>query len=117
MFGVFLAQKLCGKPLTIVGDGTQTRDFTYVFDGVNSFMAATHSDCRNEISNVAAGRPTSMNRIAELLGGERVFIPKRPGEPDITHADLSKITRDLRWEPKISIEEGVGNLLKNSDDF
>ncbi|MFA7254788.1 MAG: SDR family oxidoreductase [Candidatus Omnitrophota bacterium] len=117
VFGVFLAQKLHGKPLTIVGDGTQTRDFTYVTDVVSAFIAAAQSDVRNEIFNVASSRPTSVNRIAELLGGEKVFIPKRPGEPDITHADITRISQRLNWVPKVAIEEGVRNLLAHIDDF
>lgn len=117
VFGVFLAQKLHGKPLTIVGDGTQTRDFTYVADVVSAFVAAAKSNLKNEIFNVASSRPTSVNRIAELLGGEKVFIPKRPGEPDITHADISRIAQKLNWSPKVPIEEGVRNLLVHIDDF
>ena len=117
VFGVFLAQKLNGKPFTIVGDGTQTRDFTYVTDVVSAFLAAAQSDLKNEIFNVASSRPTSVNRIAELLGGEKIFIPKRPGEPDITHADIARITRSLKWAPKVPIEEGVKNLLAHIDDF
>lgn len=117
VFGVFLAQKLNGKPFTVVGDGTQTRDFTYVTDVVSAFIAAARSDLRNEIFNVASGRPATVNRIAELLGGEKIFIPKRPGEPEITHADISRITRTLLWAPQVSIEEGVRNLLVHIDDF
>lgn len=117
VFGVFLAQKLHGKPLTIVGDGTQTRDFTFVTDVVSAFVAAAKSGLKNEIFNVASGHPASVNRIAELLGGEKVFIPKRPGEPDVTHADTTRITQMLNWSAKVSIEEGVKNLLVHIDDF
>ncbi len=115
VFGIFLAQKLAGKPFTVVGDGTQTRDFTFVTDVVNACLAAAQSDISGEIMNVASSMPVSVNRLVELLGGEAVYIPKRPGEPDCTHADTEKIKRLLRWEPKISIEEGVGILLDNID--
>lgn len=117
VFGVFLAQKLHGKPFTIVGKGTQTRDFIYVTDVAKAFLAAGRSKVKNEIFNVGSGRPVSVNRIAELLKGESVFIPKRPGEPDITHADITKIRRNLGWEPAISIEEGIAKLLERIQDF
>ncbi|MBI3723928.1 SDR family oxidoreductase, partial [bacterium] len=97
VFGVFLAQKLAGKPFTVVGDGTQTRDFTFVSDVVAAFVAAAKSGKRGEIYNVGSGRTVSVNRLVELLGGERVHIPKRPGEPDCTFADIRKIRQSLAW--------------------
>ena len=114
-FGVFLAQKLSEKPFTVVGDGTQTRDFTYVTDVADAFYTAAKSNVCNEIMNVGSGNTYSVNKIVDLLGGEKVYIPKRPGEPDCTFADISKIRKLLNWEPKVSIEEGVNNLLRNID--
>ena len=111
VFGVFLAQKLAGKPFTIVGDGSQTRDFTYVSDVVNALHVAAKSEKEGEVYNVGSGNTVSVNRIADLIGGPRVYIPKRPGEPDCTFADISKIQEDLAWSPIVSIEEGVSNLL------
>ncbi len=115
VFGVFLAQKLKNRPFTVVGDGSQTRDFTFVSDVVEACVAAAQSDFRNEIFNVGSGRPVSVNRLVELLGGEVVYVPKRPGEPDCTHADVSKIRKALNWNAKVSIEEGVKILLENID--
>ena len=115
VFGVFLAQKLAGKPFTIVGDGTQTRDFTSVKDVVRAIYMSLLSDCQGEIFNVGSGSCISINRIAELLKGPTINIPKRPGEPDCTFADISKIQTRLNWEPAISIEEGVQELLENID--
>ncbi|MGQ2851418.1 SDR family oxidoreductase, partial [Leptospira interrogans] len=115
VFGVFLAQKLAGKPFTVVGDGKQTRDFTYVRDVVEAVFAAAQSDKVGEIYNVGSGATISVNRIVELLKGEVTYIPKRPGEPDSTFADIAKIKKDLKWFPKISIETGIGELLKNID--
>ena len=114
-FGVFLAQKLAGKPFTVVGDGTQTRDFTYVTDVADAFYTAAKSDVCDEIMNVGSGNTYSVNKIVNLLGGEKVYIPKRPGEPDCTFADITKIRKLLNWEPKVSIEEGVNNILENID--
>ncbi|MEW6573288.1 MAG: SDR family oxidoreductase [Bacillota bacterium] len=115
VFGVFLAQKLAGKPFTVVGDGTQTRDFTYVTDVVDAFVKAADSGIANEVFNVGSGNTYSVNHLVELLGGDVVHIPKRPGEPDCTFADTTKIKRCLGWEPKVSFEEGVALLLEDID--
>jgi UDP-glucose 4-epimerase len=115
VFGVFLAQKLAGKPFTIVGDGTQTRDFTYVGDTVRAYAMAAESDLCGEIMNIGSGNTYSVNRLCELLGGEITYIPKRPGEPDCTFADTSKITRLLGWKPEVSFEDGVQIMLDNID--
>ena len=115
VFGVFLAQKLAGKPFTVVGDGTQTRDFTYVTDVVDAFVKAAESDKRGEIYNVGSGGTYSVNCLVELLGGKAIHIPKRPGEPECTFADINKIRRDLEWAPKISFDVGVKQMLSNID--
>ena len=79
VFGVFLAQKLAGKPFTVVGDGTQRRDFLYVTDVARAFFLAATSDRTNEVYNVGAGDPQPVNRLVELLGGRKVVrLPKRP---------------------------------------
>ncbi len=117
MFGVFLAQKLAGAPLTIVGEGTQTRDFTHVSDVVEAFILAARSPRRGEVFNVGTGRPASVARVAELLGGARVHIPKRPGEPDRTHAAVERIAQALGWRAKVDIEAGVRDLLDHIEDW
>lgn len=113
VFGVFLRQKLAGKPFTVVGDGTQTRDFLYVSDVAAAFLAAAQTPRSGEAYNVGAGKPQSVNRLVELLGGEATYIPKRPGEPDCTWADIGKIRRELGWEPQVSFEEGVARVAAN----
>ena len=115
VFGVFLAQKLANKPYTVVGDGNQTRDFTYVTDIVEALVVSALSSKSNKIYNIGSDKTISINKIVELLGGEKVYIPKRPGEPDCTYADISKIKNELDWHPTISIEEGVEKILKNID--
>ncbi|MBM3556469.1 MAG: NAD-dependent epimerase/dehydratase family protein [Alphaproteobacteria bacterium] len=117
VFGVFLRQKLAGKPFTVVGDGTQRRDFLYVTDVARAFLAAAETAKVGELWNLGAGNPQSVNHLIELLGGERVHIPKRPGEPDVTHADIGKITRDLGWRPLLSFEEGVAKVLARIEDW
>lgn len=111
VFGVFLAQKLAGKPYTIVGDGTQTRDFTFVTDVAEAFDLAAQSDLVGEVMNIGSGNTYSVNRLVELLGGPVTHIPKRPGEPDCTFADISRIRSLLGWQPRTGLEDGVAAMM------
>jgi UDP-glucose 4-epimerase len=116
VFGVFLAQLLAGEPLTIVGDGEQTRDFTFVSDAVDALIAVAESDKIGEIYNVGSGHPVSVNELVRLLGSPpAVHIPKRPGEPDCTWADITKIQREVEWQPRVSFSEGVRVMRENID--
>ena len=117
VFGVFLAQLLNNKPLTVVGDGEQTRDFTFVSDVVDACFSAAKSDLENEILNVGSDNTYSINYLTKLLGGEKIHIPKRPGEPDCTYADISKIKKLLNWKPKITFENGVEIMLENIEQW
>jgi len=117
VFGVFLAQKLNGEPFTVVGDGTQTRDFTYVTDVADAFISAAKSKLSGEFFNVGSGNHYSINQLTVLLGGDTINIPKRPGEPDCTFADVSKINLMLGWKAKVSLEEGVKKMLTNIEDW
>lgn len=114
VFGVFLAQKLARKPLTIVGDGSQTRDFTYVSDVVRAFVTAAEQGRDGAIYNVGSGATVAVNRLAELIGADDiVHIPKRPGEPDCTFADVTRITSELGWRAEVPIEVGVAAMMSN----
>jgi UDP-glucose 4-epimerase len=115
VFGVFLAQKLAGKSFTVIGDGSQTRDFTFVTDVAAAFIAAAESLVSGEVFNVGSGGTYSVNRLVELLGGPVTYIPKRPGEPDCTFADTAKIRSLLDWRPEVSLEAGVAEMLKHID--
>jgi UDP-glucose 4-epimerase len=115
VFGVFLRQKLAGKPFTVVGDGTQRRDFLYVTDVARAFLAAAETRRVGRVYNLGAGDPQSVNRLVELLGGRVTRIPKRPGEPDCTWADITRITAELGWKPQVSFEEGVARIVANID--
>ena len=118
VFGVFLAQKIAKKPFTIVGNGNQRRDFTYVSDIVDAIIKTSKSkNLSGKIYNVGSGKTVSINRIAKLLGGKKIFIPKRPGEPDVTFADIKMIKKEVNWKPKISIEKGVNIILKSINDW
>jgi len=113
VFGVFLRQKLAGQPLTVVGDGSQSRDFLFVTDVARAFLAAARTPGAGEFYNLGAGLPQTVNRLAELLGCPVVHIPRRPGEPDCTWADTGKIRRELGWEPRVSFEQGVATVLEH----
>ena len=117
VFGVFLAQKLAKKPLTIVGNGRQTRDFIHIYDLVDAIIRAAKKGKPSEIYNVGSGKETSVNLIAKIIGGKKIYVPKRPGEPDRSMADISKIKNHFRWRPKISISKGINMLLKNISDW
>lgn len=116
VFGVFLAQLLAGKPLTIVGDGEQTRDFTYVSDAVDALVCAAESSKVGLCLNVGSDNPVSVNHLAKLLKAQAtVHIPKRPGEPDCTFADTRRIKEELGWKSTVPIEAGVQHMLDNID--
>jgi UDP-glucose 4-epimerase len=93
VFGVFLRQKLAGKPYTVVGDGKQTRDFIYVTDVAEAFWRAAETDHSGRIYNIGAGNPQSVNRLVELLGGPVEHLPKRPGGPKFSAPAVSSTGR------------------------
>ena len=114
VFGVFLKQKLANKPLTIVGNGKQKRDFLYVTDVCNAFYKVYISKCKNEVFNLGAGKPQSVNKLVQLLNVKNVlYIPKRPGEPNCTWANIAKIQKKTGWIPKLSFEDGVEKVVQN----
>ena len=118
VFGVFLAQKIAKKPFTVVGSGAQKRDFTHVSDIINAIMkVSSKKNLKNKIYNVGSGQTISINRIVELLEGTKVHIPKRPGEPEITFADIRRIKKEVKWKPLISIEKGIFDLKRSIKDW
>ncbi len=113
VIGNFLSQTKTRKPLTVVGDGKQTRDFIHVDDLINAFIQVIKSKSVNKIYNLGSGKRTSINTIAKIFGGKKKFIPIRPGEPKNSVANIKKIKKEINWEPKISIEQGIKNLLSS----
>jgi UDP-glucose 4-epimerase len=106
--GLFQRQSAAGEPMTIVGDGNQTRDYTHVSDVVEANIAAMESTNKlisGEIFNIGTGNSYSVNDIANIIGGETTFIPPRKGEARHTLADISKAERFLNWKPKVKLEE------------
>lgn len=114
MLNIFLAQRANGKPLTIVGDGEQERDWVYVDDVVDAFICVAKNKEGKGIYNTGTGLPTSVKAIADIIGGPRVHIPKRGGEPNSLYCDNSKL-QALGWKPKIGIEQGLEKMMENLD--
>jgi UDP-glucose 4-epimerase len=117
VFGVFLAQKLHGKPFTVVGDGSQRRDFVFVTDVARAYLMAAESSETNQVFNLGAGDPQTINRLIELMGGDVVHLPKRPGEPDCTWANIGRIQRALGWKPEVSFPQGVAAMLGQIEEW
>lgn len=113
VIGRFLKLAAEGKPLTITGDGTQTRDFTHVSDVIAAINAAATSERvgKGEVFNVGAGRQVSINEVAALIGGKTEYVAPRP-EPKHTLADISRTTAVLGWTPTVTLEEGIASLKK-----
>ena len=117
VFGVFLAQKLHGKPFTVVGDGSQRRDFVFVTDVARAYLMAAESAETNQVFNLGSGNPQTINRLIELMGGDVVHVPKRPGEPDCTWADIGRIQRVLGWKPEMAFPQGVAAMLGQIEEW
>lgn len=109
----FLKARREGRPLEIYGDGEQTRDFTHVSDVVSANILAM--DCEiadGRALNVGRGENVSVNRIAAMIGGPTIHREGRPGDMRDTRADWTQAARVLGWRPRVSIEEGIADLLK-----
>ena len=117
VFGVFFKQKLAGKPFTLIGDGNQRRDFVYVTDVARAFLLAAETDKVGEIWNLGAGNPRTINELVKLIEGPVVHIPKRPGEPEVTWADIAKIRRDLGWSQTVTFEDGVARMMAEINEW
>lgn len=112
LLNILLAQRANNKPLTIVGDGTQERDWVYVDDVVEAFILAAERG--SGVYNLGTSVPTNVNRIADVIGGERKYIPPRGGEPFTIYADNSRL-KALGWSPRVSIEQGLKEMMDNLD--
>jgi UDP-glucose 4-epimerase len=113
VFGTFLSQKFSGKPLTVVGNGNQTRDFIYVSDVVDAIISSINKKNSNgQIYNVGSGTETKIIKIANLFGEKFKNIKKRHEESIRSLADIKKIKKILKWKPSVSIEKGIVTILK-----
>ena len=114
VMGVFLKQKLSNYKLTVVGDGQQKRDFIEVNDVVDALMKSLYlKSKKNYIFNIGSSKPIKILQLVKLIGSKYINIPKRPGEPDATHANIKKAKKILKWHPRITFKQGMKNLLKN----
>jgi UDP-glucose 4-epimerase len=113
VIGIFMRQRDSGEALTIVGDGEQRRDFTHVSDVVNANVMVAISNPEPEafgqVYNVGTGKNYSVNEIAAMISDNVVYMPPRPGESRITLANNQKLKTTFGWEPKINVEEWIGN--------
>ena len=106
VIGLFLKQKSEGKPMTVVGDGLQTRDYTNVKDVVDANILATEcTEGFGEIYNIGTGKEYTILDLCNFIGGEYKHIPERIGECRFTRADISKAKSILGYDPKITLEE------------
>ena len=117
VFGVFFKQKLKNKPLTVIGNGKQSRDFVYVTDVTKAFFKAATSNKVGQIYNVGSDNPQPINKLVKLIGGKITFIPDRPGEPKKTWANIEKIKKELKWKPVVKFEDGVKNMLNYINEW
>jgi UDP-glucose 4-epimerase len=113
VMGVFLKQKLENKKLTVVGNGSQSRDFINVKDVCKAYIKASKTKKINKIINIGSSKPIKVLTLAKMISGKIQFIPKRPGEPDISMAKIDNAKKFLGWKPSITFKNGIMELLKN----
>jgi UDP-glucose 4-epimerase len=117
VFGVFFKQKIKNKPLTVVGNGKQARDFVYVTDVANAFYLASQTNKKGEIYNVGTGKPQKIIDLAKFIGGKIQSIPTRPGEPFRSSANIKKISSHLKWKPTILFKDGVSKMMNEIEKW
>lgn len=115
VIGIFLRQKADGEPLTIVGDGNQRRDFTYVGDICQAnILAATKEvdyEAYGQVYNVGTGTNHSINQVARMISNNTTNIVPRPGETRLSLANNQKIRKTFGWEPKMKLQDWIESQL------
>jgi UDP-glucose 4-epimerase len=115
VIGIFLRQRAAGEPLTIVGDGNQRRDFTYVGDVVNANILAATKDVDSEafgqVYNIGTGNNYSINQISRMISSNTVNVAPRPGETRLSLANNQKFRKTFGWEPTMKLEEWIAKQL------
>ena len=111
VIGLFKRQTAQGKPMTIVGDGSQKRDFTYIKDVINANLLAANSDLNYlfKVWNIGSGKNYSINELANMIGNDKTYIPSRPAEVQTTLADISDTIEELGWMPKYNLETMINS--------
>ena len=120
MVPLFITAIAAGGPVTIFGDGEQSRDFTYVANVIDATLRAAGADGANgRIFNIAAGSPASVNAVADAIGRilgkpvERSFAPPRPGEIRDSWVDVTAAKETLGYEPTVDLEEGLRRTIEH----
>ena len=114
VIGIFERQYRNNEPLTVVGDGEQRRDFTYIDDIVDGLILAMNQNFKAETFELGRGKNYSINQIADLFGGEKTHLPHRKGEYDKTLCDYSKANNILGWKPKYNLNEYIKKVKENN---
>jgi UDP-glucose 4-epimerase len=114
VIGIFLKQRDDGKSLTVVGDGSQRRDFIHVDDVVSAnVLAATSENIDDEyygqVFNIGSGKNISILEISQSISNDIIFIPERSGEAKTTLADITKAQTILKWNPNVYLEQWISN--------
>jgi UDP-glucose 4-epimerase len=115
VIGIFLRQRSAGEPLTIVGDGNQRRDFTYVGDVVNANILAAIKDVDSEVFgqvyNVGTGTNYSVNQVARMISDNTVNIVPRPGETRVSLANNKKLHNTFGWDPSMKLDKWISDQM------
>ena len=115
VIGIFQRKKNAGEPLTLVGDGSQRRDFVYVGDVARAnYLAAVMplKGHEGEVFNVGSGKNYAIKEIADLISDKQEFLPKRSGEMETTLANIDKISSVIGWKPEVDVLEWIKNGQK-----
>lgn len=117
VLAAFIKQKQTQGHLEVTGDGNQTRDMVHVDDVVNAFIIAMESDVKDgKEFNVGSGERQSINQIAGFFNCGIEYVAPRPGEAKHFCSDISRIMRELNWEPQIRFSEGIKYYLKQVEE-
>ena len=113
VLGIFLRQLKNGEPLTLIGEGYQTRDFVHVSDVVSANIIASQKKLHKygEVFNVGTGLGTSIESIANFISLNQINLPERIGEVIHSRANIDKIRGILEWEPKVNVIEWIKGQL------
>ncbi len=112
VMGIFLHHWSQGEPLQIHGNGQQRRDFIHVNDIVSANIAAFESQLRHDIFNIGSGINISIKELADMISSNQVYQARRAGDAESTLADISRAQQMLKWNPTISFEEGLNEMIK-----
>lgn len=105
VMGLFLRQRKLGQPMTVVGDGRQRRDFTHITDVVRANLLAAEKLNVTGPVNIGTGKNYSINDLAVMIGGDRLYISERVGETRETLANNMRAREDLGWSPRVHLED------------